>query len=116
MNLKELTTPIQMYWDIGPNDQIGLPDYQRIAGEISAAKFLSLQITETAPVLSGAALKVLETLAGKPLNLSLVLTKPLLDGNLLGLLTRCSLATVFLTISSLAELIAIPAMSGRTAG
>ena len=116
MKLKELTTPIRMYWDIGPTDHIGLSDYQRIAGEIAATKFLSLQITETAPVLSEAALTALETLASKPVALSLVLTQPTLDDHLFSLLRRFHLTTLFLTASTVAELIAIPAAGGRVAG
>ncbi len=116
MNLKELTTPIQMYWDIGPNDHIGPSDYQRIADEIAANKFLSLQITEAAPILSEAVLTVIKALADKPIALSLVLTRPAVDDQVLGLLRRFHLAMVFLTTSSLDELIAVLTSKGRKAG
>lgn len=116
MNLKELTTPIRMYWDIGPAGHLGLSDYQRIAGETAANKFLSLQITETAPVLSEAVLTVLEALAGKPVALSLVLTRSAVDDQVLGLLRRFHLKTVFLSARSLPECFAVTAVRDRAAG
>lgn len=116
MNLKELTTPIRMYWDIGPNDHLGLSDYRRIAGEIASNKFLSLQLTETGTVPSEAALAILEMLADEPIARSLVLSRSVLDEQLFGLLRRCSLTTLFLPAPSLAELIAVPSVRARAKG
>ncbi len=73
MNLKELSSPIRMYWDIGQSAGIGDADCRRIAGEIAANKVLTLQLTETGPSLSHACLTVLDTLKDKMVALSLVL-------------------------------------------
>jgi GeoRSP system SPASM domain protein len=86
MNLKELASPIRMYWDIGPTGNALVPDHGRIAGEITANKVLSLQITESAPTLSQACLTILETLRNKAIALSLVAPLTALDAPSLGIL------------------------------
>jgi GeoRSP system SPASM domain protein len=86
MNLKELASPIRIYWDIGPTGNAVAPDYGRIAEEITANKVLSLQITESAPTLSQACLTILETLRNKPIALSLVAPLTALDTPSLGII------------------------------
>ncbi len=71
MNLKELSSPIRMYWDLGVSGPD--PDYVRIADEIAANKFLTVQVTLPEKGLNDACLIVLNRLRDKPLAQSLVL-------------------------------------------
>ena len=107
MNKNELATPIRLYWDIGPAAGLGLSEYQRIAGEVVANRFLSLQITETAPVISEACLTILETLQDQPVALSLVAFPEALDAHSLDVLKRFPLKVLFAAIGSRAALDAV---------
>ncbi len=113
MNLQELSSPIRMYWDIGPVSSLVSADYGRIASEIAFNKVLSLQITETGPVLSEACRAVLETLKEKPIALSLVAPLAALDERALEGLRRSSVKVVFAQTSSVDELVVIAERANR---
>ena len=103
MNLKELSSPIRMYWDLGPEPASRL-DHARIAGEIAAAKVLTLQLTESGPTLSTPCLTVLETLKDKPLALSLVLPIACRDDGMFEQLRRFPIRLLLFSTSDPASL------------
>jgi GeoRSP system SPASM domain protein len=104
MNLTELSSPIRMYWDLGPERDGAVLDHGRIAAEIAANKVLSLQITETNPALSRACFSILDTLKDKTIALSLVAPRTALDARTLGLLHNLRVKVVFMTAATRDEL------------
>lgn len=116
MNLTELASPIRIYWDIGPAQDVAPFDPRRIAEEIALNKILSLQITENAPHLSEAVISVIDSLTGKPVVLSLVASRSALDASALDRLKQTSVKIVFIQTSSMKELEAVPEVVHRAAG
>ena len=113
MNLKELSSPIRMYWDIGnrPNDPI---DYRAVAQDIAACKFLTLQITQTGPKLTESCLAILDTLKGKPIALSLATAGSALDDQTLELLRPIQLKLLLVSAGSVRDVPGIVEISKRT--
>jgi len=100
MNISELSSPIRLYWDIGPASDAPLSEYRRIAEEIPKAKFLSLQITETNAGISAQTWSILEALKGKALALSLVAPHTALDAETLARLGKLSLKVMFASVAA----------------
>ncbi len=100
MNLKELSSPIRIYWDIGSARQPVFPDERRIAEEIAANKILSLQLTESVPVLSQSCLAVLDCLKDTTIAISLVAPIKSLDTQALGLLRGLPVRAIFVSTAS----------------
>lgn len=115
MNLKELSSPIRMYWDIGPVAPSLLPDCRETAGEIIANKILSLQVTELSPALSHSCLTVLQSLKDAPISLSLVAPITALDAHALKLLSILPLKTLFAAVSQ-TGLASVMEITKRTEG
>jgi GeoRSP system SPASM domain protein len=116
MNLKELSSPIRVYWDIGPPGNDVLPDYRKIAGEIPANKVLSLQLTESGPFLSQECLAILDELKDKMVSLSVVALPSALDAKALGALRRLPVKTVLVSVASVDELASLPEISRQAEG
>jgi len=95
MNLTELTSPIRLYWDIDQAGGLPVSEYGRVAEEVVANKFLSLQITDTTPGLCQSSKTVLDTLKEKPIALSMVAPIAGLDTNAMDLLKRSAVKVVF---------------------
>jgi GeoRSP system SPASM domain protein len=116
MNLTELASPIRIYWDIGPARDAPVNGHQRTAEEIALNKILSLQLTENAPRLSEAVISIIDSLAVKPVALSLVASRSALDASTLEHLRLRSVKVVFMQASSLKDLEAVPAVVRKSAG
>jgi GeoRSP system SPASM domain protein len=114
MNLKELSSPIRLYWDLGPTEQVNSAACRRIAREAVAGKFLSLQITDTAPQLSRACIAALDELKDTMMAVSLVASGSALDVPVLDHLNKLSVIAVFIPASSMRELDVIPQLSAQT--
>lgn len=115
MNLKELSSPIRMYWDIGPSVNGGI-DHLRIAGEIAAAKILSLQITVTGEKPGEACRIILGRLKDKPVALSLVLPLSAWNEDTLGLIHSFPIKLLLISTSSPNELKSILPIQNHIAG
>ena len=111
MNLKELSSPIRLYWDIGPTERVDVAVCRRIAREAAANKFLSLQITETTPQLSRSCLAALEELKDTMMAVSFVASGPAFDVSALDYLKKHPVKAVFIAASSVRELDRIPQSS-----
>jgi GeoRSP system SPASM domain protein len=107
MNLKELSSPIRIYWDIGSAKRPLLYDERRIAGEIAANKILSLQLSESMPVLSQSLIAILDCLRDTTIAISLVAPLEALDGRALGLLRELPVRALFVSTSSQDDLEAV---------
>lgn len=116
MNLKELSSPIRAYWDIGPVRNVTAADCARIAGEIAANKVLSLEVTEASPSLSEACLAVLGALKDKTVALSLVAPQSALNSSTLALLRGLSVRELLVSAATLAELEGVNEIKKKTEG
>jgi GeoRSP system SPASM domain protein len=116
VNLKELSSPIRIYWDVSSSGNAVAADYRKIAGEIAANKVLSLQVTESEPHLSQACLAVLDELKDNMVALSLVAPLAALDDKTLGGLRRLPVKVLFVSTASMGELESVAEISGQAAG
>jgi GeoRSP system SPASM domain protein len=116
MNLTELSSPIRMYWDVGPAGNIPEAEYRRVAEEIAANKFLSLQITERNDHLSPVLWTILESLKDTMIALSLVASHTALDRAAIDRLGKLPIKVLFLEAGAVNELDRVLALSGRTKG
>lgn len=105
MNLRELTSPIRLYWDITPS--AAEIDYRRICGEIISNKILSLQVTESAPALSPALRGILDELRNAPVAVSLTLPRAALDAPAFEHIRKSSVRVLFVGASAAVELGAV---------
>jgi len=104
MNLKELASPIRIYWDVNPEtEKVGI-DCREICGQLVSSRILSLQVTEYAPDLSSCSRTILESLKDTALALSLTAERSALDGAALTLLRGMPLRGLFLSMTSVAGL------------
>lgn len=104
MNLKELKTPIRIYWDVTPTALDVHPDWRRICEELVELKILSLNLADSAPSLSSASLQILERLKNENIAISLALPSSALNPPLTALLHGLRVRALFLMVSSLDEL------------
>jgi GeoRSP system SPASM domain protein len=104
MNIRELKTPIRIYWDLAPQTQL---DHRQIAEQIAGLKILSLDLTETAPAVSGACLAILERLKTEQIAVSLTLPLVAATPAALLQLSRFRLKTVSIGIAGAHELPAV---------
>ena len=72
MNLKELSFPIRIYWDLTPLPDNPTVNYSRIAGQIVEMKFFTLNLLDTGHQLSTPCIEILEQLKNE--NISVALT------------------------------------------
>jgi GeoRSP system SPASM domain protein len=83
MNLKELASPISVYWDIGPESRWGTAFYRKICDELIENKVLSLNLTEQGISLSNECLYVLDCLMREPIAISMNVTSGALNAETL---------------------------------
>ena len=102
MNLKELSSPIRVYWDIAPEH--ASIDYKGISDQIATNRILSLQLSDSGPVLSNACLTILETLKDRPLAISLVASRKALTASILARLQTLPVRVLFVSAASCSEL------------
>ncbi|KAF0217371.1 MAG: Fe-S oxidoreductase-like [Geobacteraceae bacterium] len=103
MNLRELKTPIRIYWDVTPTTEVR-PGYQRICEEIVGIRILSLNLVDTDPSISGACLQILERLKNENIAVSLALPGSAINPQVISLLHNLHVRALFLMASSLDEL------------
>jgi GeoRSP system SPASM domain protein len=82
MNLKELTWPVRVYWDLTEETAGGPETAVRIAEELIAIKVLYLSMRDLSSPLSPASRAVLDRLGGGPLAVSLTLASAALRAGL----------------------------------
>jgi len=116
MNLKELSSPIRIYWDIGAAQQPDFPDERRIAEEIAVNKILSLQLTESTPVLSRSCLAILDSLKDTTIAISLVASIEALDSQALRLIQGLPVRSIFVSTSSQDDLSSVADIVRQTGG
>jgi GeoRSP system SPASM domain protein len=86
MNLKELTSPISVYWDIDHTSRQGIAFHRNICEELIENKVLSLNITEPGAFLSSECLSVMDRLMHEPIAVSLTVSPTALNAESIGLL------------------------------
>ncbi len=116
MNLKDLSSPIRIYWDIDSAKQPIFYDERRIAEEITANKILSLQLTESAPVLSQSCIAILDSLKDTTVAISLVAPIEALDAQALRLLRCLPINAIFVSTASQDDLRSVADIVRQTGG
>jgi len=120
MNLKELASPIRIYWDISGEDARSQVEYRRVCEEITDCRILSLNLYDSAPALSRTCISVLEAFKDKPVAVSLTLPLAALTPEVLAVLRELPVRMLLADLSSVAELESLSRLnvSGRrpTAG
>lgn len=104
MNLKELKTPIRIYWDVTPAAPDVSPDYLKICEELIGIKILSLNLVDPSPSLSPACRHILERLANENIAISLALPGSAANPSITGRLHSLNVRVLFLMVQSLDEL------------
>ncbi len=104
MNLKELQSPLSVYWDIGPASRQGTAFPLKICDELIENKVLSLNLTETGVSLSNECLSVLQRFTREPIALSLTVAPGALNAENLLLLRDMKLRALLVKIASREEL------------
>jgi GeoRSP system SPASM domain protein len=104
MNLKELSSPIRVYWDVAPMPEHAAVDYKGISDQIILNKILALQVTEYTPLLSDACLTILDALKDKAIAVSLTVPRSALNASAVAILGSMPLKVLFVVIASADEL------------
>jgi GeoRSP system SPASM domain protein len=102
MNLKELTWPVRIYWDLAqaPSDpSLCLNTCEQIV----AIKILFLSLREPASPISPACLDMLDTLRGHPIAVSLTISGSALSPSLFARLSGSKIKTLLINTTSLSE-------------
>jgi GeoRSP system SPASM domain protein len=102
MNLKELTWPVRLYWDLPPVASCSLDDL-KICEDIIEAKILYLSLSDSSSSLGTAGLAIVDKLKDKNIAVSLTIESSALDRSILARLSDKRIKTVFVRASSLAE-------------
>jgi GeoRSP system SPASM domain protein len=107
MNLKELTWPVRIYWDLpeNPSDPIRC---RKICDELIEMKVLFLSLRDTAPAVSQGCRDVLEKLKGNNIGLSLTVSGSALTQTLPGLLLGVKLKTLLAEAFSFSQVSSLP--------
>lgn len=103
MNLRELTFPIRIYWDLDPLSQTSSADNLKICDEIVNLKILSLNLS-CAGGFGTACLEILERLKTENIAVSLTMPFSAVDAETIAKLDGLNVRAVFVDISSLNEL------------
>jgi GeoRSP system SPASM domain protein len=104
MNLRELTFPIRIYWDLNPSAQVSSKDNLRICDEIVNLKILSLNLSFTDDGLGTSCIEILERLKTENIAISLTVTSSALDAKTISMLGGLKVRAVFADVSSLNDL------------
>ena len=104
MNLKELKSPISVYWDIGPASQQGTAFHRKICEELIENKVLSLNLTEPGASLSNECLSVMDRFMREPIAVSLTVSPKALNTESIALLRDLKLRALLVKAASREEL------------
>ncbi len=104
MNLKELKSPLSVYWDIGPAPRQGTAFPLKICDELIENKVLSLNLTEPGVTLSSECVSVLEHFRREPIAVSLTVAPRALNAENLLLLRDLKLRALLVKAASREEL------------
>ena len=104
MNLKELKSPLSVYWDIGPASPQGTAFHRKVCDELIENKVLSLNLTEPGVTLSSECLYVLERFTREPIAVSLTVAPGALNAENLLLLRDLKLRALLVKVASHEEL------------
>jgi GeoRSP system SPASM domain protein len=102
MNLKELTWPVRIYWDL-PEHAADPGRLLAVAREIVELKVLFLSLRDAAAPVSPACLSLIDSLTGKNIALSLTIPGRALTPQLPGTFSRSSVRALLTNVTSLAE-------------
>jgi len=102
MNLKELKSPIRMYWDL-PETASDPGPYLNVCEEILVLKILYLSLRDLSAPISPACTGILDRLKGKNLALSLTLSGPALVPSRPAGLSNAAIKTLLVNVSSFSE-------------
>lgn len=102
MNLKELTWPVRIYWDLPPvpSDSINC---LKICEEIIEIKILFLSIQDTASTLSPSCPDIIGRLKGKNIAISLTIASSALTPQVLSRLSDTNIKKLLVNVSSFDE-------------
>lgn len=100
MNLKELTWPLQLYWDLLPEASAYLCDNEICNGMLEA-KILYLGLSDTSSCISPACINILDCLQGKNIAISLTLRTSAVGPDVMALLADKKIKTLLIGVSSL---------------
>ena len=103
MNLKELKSPLSVYWDIGPASR-GTAFHRKVCDELIENKVLSLNLTETGVSLSSECSSVLERFMREPIAVSLTVSPTALNAESLLFLRGLKLRALLAKVASREEL------------
>jgi GeoRSP system SPASM domain protein len=104
MNLKELSSPISVYWDIDRISRQGTAFHRNICEELIENKVLSLNITEAGACLSSECLSVLDRLTREPIAVSLTVSPTTLNAESIVLLRNLKPKALLVKAASREEL------------
>jgi len=88
MNLKELTFPIRIYWDLTPLPDDASINYRVLAEEIVAMKFFTLNLLDTGSQLSSPCIEILERLKNEMISVSLTVSESVVNAATIELLSE----------------------------
>jgi len=100
MNLKELKSPLSVYWDIGQASPQGTAFHRKVCDELIENKVLSLNLTEPGVSLSSECLSVLERFMREPIAVSLTVAPGALNAESLLLLRDLKLRALLVKAAS----------------
>lgn len=112
MNLKELSSPIRLYWDV-PESSSDSGLCMQICDDIVAMKILFLSLRDTAQETGQCCMGVVDRLRGRNIGLSLTASGSALTPALVGRLAGLSVKTLLAEASSLND---VRSLIGKTGG
>ncbi len=99
MNLKELSFPLRIYWDLTPASRKPVPDIKTICQGIIEIKTLILDLTDNGNSLSAACIEILERLKNESISLTLTIAHPVLESAAFALLSRLGVKELLIDLS-----------------
>ena len=112
MNLKELSSPIRIYWDL-PERLTDSALCLKVCDDILGIKTLFLSLHDTAPAISQCCLGVVDMLRGRNIGLSLTASGAALTPSIIEQLKIPALKTLLVEASSLND---VRSLIGKTGG
>jgi GeoRSP system SPASM domain protein len=104
MNLKELKTPIRIYWDLSGDSGVAVSSNLKIAAQIVGMKILSLDITSKDYLATASCLAVLGYLKEEQLVVSLTLPYAVVNADLIEKLSLHRLKSLYIQVTSALDL------------
>ena len=88
MNLKELSFPLEIYWDLTPAPRESAPDFKKICDDIAGIKVFGLSLTDAGDTLSNSCVEILERLKKENISITLTVSRSVLNASTIGLLSH----------------------------